>query len=673
VGVRLAELRAQKDARPPDEAAESNSAEPAAVPPEAADDPMPAAIRADPIGSAGRLAGYEEGEGWWNALIEQGAPAAGIFAGIERLMTELRERADSAADPSEAAAATEARREAHMRLAIADAVRKHDGPVCAITGAWHVPALRRRVSAADDRALLRGIDKAKAALTYVPWTDTRLAAVSGYGAGVVSPGWYRHLWTEFGRADGVPLDPRRLTAGWQSRVGALLRESGLPASTAAIIEAARLAESLAALRGIALPGLAEMRDAALAALCGGEAAPLSLIESRLAIGTAVGEIDEAVPQMPLQADLTRLQRQCRLKPSAAEEELSIDLRTDNGLARSTLLHRLSLLGVAWGRLIDAGRSRGTFRERWRLAWIPELSVMLVEALAWGTTIADAAASRARSLVAGSQDAKVLAEAIAAALVADLPDVVETAIGRLQAVAALSSDLAPLVEAVPPLANLLRYGEARKVPEAALGALLRHLCLEVSAGIARNCRQLEPDAAEAMRERIVGFERALPLISDETVRQAWPEALARLAGDAAVAPALRGHAVRRLHELAVVTPNATAGSLSLALSRAAPAAEAGAWIAGFLGDNGEILILDRRLRTIVDDWLAGLAGEVFTELLPLLRRVLGGFDPTQRRRLMDELKSGAATGDAVGPGDQGSGAEAFARALPLLATILGLKS
>ena len=90
-------------------------------------------------------------------------------------------------------------------------------------------------------------------------------------------------------------------------------------------------------------------------------------------------------------------------------------------------------------------------------------------------------------------------------------------------------------------------------------------------------------------------------------------------------------------------------------------------------NGEILILDRRLRTIVDDWLAGLAGEVFTELLPLLRRVLGGFDPTQRRRLMDELKSGAATGDAVGPDDQGSGAEAFARALPLLATILGLKS
>ena len=47
--------------------------------------------------------------------------------------------------------------------------------------------------------------------------------------------------------------------------------------------------------------------------------------------------------------------------------------------------------------------------------------------------------------------------------------------------------------------------------------------------------------------------------------------------------------------------------------------------------------------------------------------------TQRRRLMDELKSGAATGDAVGPDDQGSGAEAFARALPLLATILGLKS
>jgi len=672
VGVRLAEMRAQKAAQRPDEAGEGAPAQPDAAPPEAPADPIQAAIRADPIGSAGRLAGYEEGEGWWNALIEQGAPAADIFAGIERLMTELRERADSAADPSDAAASTEARREAHMRLAIADAAREHDGPIAAVTGAWHVPALRRKVRTADDRALLRGIDKAKAALTFIPWTDTRLAAGSGYGAGVISPGWYRHLWDEFSRAGGLPLDPRRLTAGWQSRVGALLRDSGLAAPTAAIIEAARLAESLAALRGIALPGLAEMRDAALATLCGGEAAALSLVETRLVIGSAVGEIDAAAPQMPLQADLTRLQRQCRLKPSTDEEELSIDLRTDNGLARSTLLHRLSLIGVAWGRLIDAGKSRGTFRERWRIAWAPELSVRLAEALVWGTTVADASASRARSLVADSQDAKVLAEVIAGALVADLPDVVEIAIGRLQAVAALSSDPAPLVEAVPPLANLLRYGEARKVPEAELGSLLRHLCLEVSTGIARNCRGLEPDAAEAMRNRIVAFERALPLIRHEIVGQAWQEALARLASDEMVVAPLRGHAARRLHELAVVSPDETARHLSLALSHAQPPAEAGAWIAGFLGDNGEILIVDHGLRTIVDDWLAGLAEADFIELLPLLRRVLGSFDRMQRRRLMDELKPGARGGDPAGAGDDAAGAEAFARALPLLFTILGLK-
>src|SRR5579859_3179799 len=151
----------------------------------------------------------------------------------------------------------------------------------------------------------------------------------------------------------------------------------------------------------------EMRDAALATLCGGEPAQLSVIEARLVIGFDVGEIDEAAPQMPLQADLTRLQRQCRLKPSADEEELSIDLRTDNGLARSTLLHRLSLIQVPWGRLTDAGKSRGTFRERWLIGWGPELSVRLAEALVWGTTVADAAAARARSLVDGSEDAKVL--------------------------------------------------------------------------------------------------------------------------------------------------------------------------------------------------------------------------------------------------------------------------
>jgi hypothetical protein len=661
---RLAEMQEEK-AAPRPEPAEERDAEVAA--------PIGKAVRRDPIGYLGRLVGYDDGEAWWNNLIEQGAPAPEIFAAIELAMTALREESD--AGPAGDERLREERREAYMRLAISEALKRCDGPVAVVTGAWHVPALRRKIKPGDDRAILRGLAKTKPVVTFVPWTDTRLAFRSGYGAGVLSPGWYRHLWNEFATLDaGAPLDTRRLTSSWQTRVGALLRAEGLAAPTASIIEAARLAEALAGLRGLTLPGLTEMRDASLATLCQGETAAFALIESKLVIGTLVGEIDDAVPQMPLQADLIRLQKQSRLKPSADATELSVDLRSENGLLRSTLLHRLNLIGVAWGRIIDAGNSRGSFRERWMTAWEPEYSVRLAEALVWGTTIAEAAANRASLLIAESDDPRTLAELVNSALVADLPAAVEGAIARLQTVAARSNDLAPLIEAVPPLANVLRYGEARQVPEAALATLLRHLCLEIAASLAQSCRSLDADGATAMHTRLIALDRAIPLVGDPEVAEAWPEALRRLADDAAAAAILRGFASRRLHELGIVGGEAMATALSFALSRAMPPAESGAWLEGFLGESAEILILDPELRQIIDAWLAGLAGEDFDALLPSLRRIFGAFDPTQRRRLMGELRGRGVGSDVASQAEVHipSGREAFRHALPLLKTILGIE-
>ena len=54
-----------------------------------------------------------------------------------------------------------------------------------------------------------------------------------------------------------------------TRVARLLREQDLDASAAHVIEAVRLAETLAALRDRPLPGLAELNEAAQAVLCFG--------------------------------------------------------------------------------------------------------------------------------------------------------------------------------------------------------------------------------------------------------------------------------------------------------------------------------------------------------------------------------------------------------------------
>ncbi|MFM9937477.1 MAG: DUF5682 family protein, partial [Novosphingobium sp.] len=424
-----------------------------------APDTEPFLARRDPLGYLSEIAGYEDGEAWWNALVEQGANAPSIFAAIETAMEALRAHADANPTMSEAETRRENQREAHMRLAIATALKETAGSVAVVCGAWHVPALRRKVASADDKALLKGLPKSKVVATWVPWTDTRLAVTSGYGAGVLSPGWYTHLWTEFQRP-GADLSARAFTARWQSRVAALLRKSGRSASTASVIEAARLAETLAALRELALPGLDEMREATLATLCHGEAAPWHLIETELVIGRAVGEIDDGVPQMPLAADLARWQKKLKLKPEALDRELSLDLRTEAGLAKSLLLHRLLLIKVPWGTLQGVGSSRGTFRENWTLRWEPEFSVRLAEALVHGTTVEQAAGNAAIAAAQAASSLGTVSEVVKDCLLAGLDQAARRAISLLQAQATATSDIGSLAQAIPPLVTILRYGTAR---------------------------------------------------------------------------------------------------------------------------------------------------------------------------------------------------------------------
>ena len=534
----LAARKAAHDARNERDEAEADSeesdeeeAEPA---PESSGEPVKAEtadVRADPLAYLAELAGYEDSEAWWNALIEQGAHAPDIFASIESAMTALREALDAEPPLHPAREKREQQREAHMRLAIADALKETDGPIAAVCGAWHVPALRRRVAKAEDKALLKDLPKLKVAATWAPWTNTRLTIASGYGAGISSPGWYGHLWGELRRWREGGLSPRAFTAHWQTRVAALLRKSGRITATASVIEAARLAETLAALRELPLPGLQEMRDASLAALCDGETLPLRLIEDRLVIGDDVGAVDPDVPQAPLQADLTRQQKRLKLKPEALESELSVDLRTDAGLAKSLLLHRLNLIDVAWGRLSDPGGSRGTFRERWMLRWDPEFSVRLAEAIVHGPTIVEAARNAAVSRAREAANLGALSSIVQGCLLADLGEAARVAIRLLQARAAATADIGALAGAAPPLVTILRYGAAREMPVDELRLLATSLIEAVCAGLVYACRNIDRAAAGELHAKLVEFNRALPLLDDEALTGNWRGALHALTGDA----------------------------------------------------------------------------------------------------------------------------------------------
>ncbi len=330
------------------EAAEPASvatAEETATPDES--DPEPA-LRHDPIGWLGQAAGYGGGEEWWEHTVEQRQDSAELFTAIAEAMSAVRAETPPLTDPFRAR--REALREAFMRKTIRAARKEGRERIAVVCGAWHVPALAQMPGVGADNELLKGLPKLKIEATWIPWTYDRLAAASGYGAGVDSPAWYEHLWRRGGRAD---------PAAWFARVARLLREAEIDCSSAHLIECVRLAEALAAVRDRPGPGLTDLLEAASTVLTTGEDAPLRLIRRELIIGRRLGAVASGTPTVPLQRDLERRCKTLRLTLSPTREPLELDLRKENDLARSQFLYRVRLLRIPWGEVTQARSGKGT--------------------------------------------------------------------------------------------------------------------------------------------------------------------------------------------------------------------------------------------------------------------------------------------------------------------------
>jgi hypothetical protein len=512
--------------------------------------------------------------------------------------------------------------------------------------------------------LLKGLPKVKVQATWTPWTYGRLSLQSGYGAGIESPGWYDHLWTT----------PDQTAIRWMARVARLMREEDLDVSSAHVIEAVRLAETLAALRGRAIAGLEEMNEAVQTVFCFGGNLPLQLVHQRLIVGEILGEVPEETPLAPLQRDLQREQKRLRLAAEALERALDLDLRKPNDLDRSRLLHRLNLLGVGWGETQHAGGYKGTFHELWRLRWQPEFVVALIEAGMWGNTIVEAASARARDEADRAKDLPALTGLLDRTLLADLPEAVSHLMARLQAEAALATDVGHLMEALPPLASVMRYGNVRQTDAAMVGGIINGLVARICIGLPGACASLNDEAAAAMFDRIVSVNGSIGLLKNEELLQSWQTTLAQLAGQHGLHGLVAGRCCRLLLDSNVFPAEEAARRLSYALSTASEPAQAAAWAEGFLKGSGLLLLHDERLWQVIDDWVSALPGESFTMLLPLLRRTFSTFTAPERRQMGERAKRSASnTSHQVQPDAEEFDHNRAEAVLPLVARLLGIRA
>jgi hypothetical protein len=579
--------------------------------------------KTDPIGILAEIAGYSDGEVWWDNFVENRKNDQEIFSAISEMMTELRR--ELALPPEK----RELQREAYMRKSIRKAKKAGFRNIAVVCGAWHVPALIENFNEKEDEKLLKELTKVKTQATWIPWTHSRLSYYSGYGAGIESPGWYQHLWTE----------KENIAISWLAKVANLLREKDLEVSSAHIIEAVRLAEMLAIMRDKNLIGLTELNEATQAIICGGSTLPLKLITEKLIIGNELGKIPDNTPLTPIQQDFFSLIKKLRLKMEVNVKEIDLDLRKENDLEKSYLLHRLKILSVNWGKIkYNSGSRKGTFHELWDLEWKPEFSVLLIEAGIWGNTLYDATNAFAINIAQNYSALAELTALLEIALVANIPEALEKIMKKLQDEATLSSDVEQLMVAVPPMANILRYGNVRKTDSEMVKKVLDGLILRICINLPKACSNINYDASNVILEKIIKLHEALKLLQEEEYLGLWYKTLLQMSEMESLNGLINGYACRLLFDNNEFNLEKIATKMSFALSLTGDIENASIWLEGFLKGSGLLLVHNEKLLSLINNWLVNLSSENFMQILPILRRNFSSFSNAEKRQIGEMIKN-----------------------------------
>lgn len=602
----------------------------------------PAAAPFDPHQAAAQARGLRSFEELWEACFE--APAYDPH--------ELRAALLAHADVVRHAHPVpwHRARDAFMAERITAAIAEGTPPerIVAVVGAAHAAAL---VAGDVDPALLAMLPAPQpAAVTVIPYSFPRLAAQAGYGAGNRAPQYYQ-------LAHDAGCDFRRATLETLLGFAADLRDRGFSASLADAIEAYRLARALADLRDKLEPGLDEVREACVAALCQGDEGPVDAFLWRRVLGHRVGQVAQRIGRTSLQEEFWREVGLRGLPRDDRPEEVALLLREPRAMETSVFLHRLRLCGVPYATYNGTYKGKGPtddekadpggygalsrLRESWDAQWTPATDVALVERIALGSTLEQVTerilAERLDEALTTGHAAAVLLEAVVASCPRPAADAME-ACDRL---ATTDDDLPSLARACLSLSGLVSYGTSR---DALLGqgsqATLRALCRKT---FDRAVLRVRP-ACVGDDDAIGPIPRALQTLHDialaqpEVDRDAWLTALHALVEDYVIHPTPAGVATALLYLCRALVEDDVATLVAQRLSdRLHPWAGA-AYLEGFLRVNAMVLVQSRAVVQTLDAWLTAIEPDAFRNVLPLLRRALAALGAVERRWLLETLVS-----------------------------------
>lgn len=609
---------------------------------------FPSETKMDIEGEEGRMGIYEKldiqagedgHETFWERVMEHQHntekyhQGANIFGANLRELTKGKEK-----DWSETVV-----REAFMRRQIAKAVEEGVAPeeIVVVTGSYHVEGLKNWEEDAMTEEEENSLPRVEVNHTLMPYSNYRLSTRAGYGAGNKAPAYYQLLWESFRRQD-----PQFAVNCYLSKIAGYQRKNGTPVSSAEVIEAVRLANSLAQLRGGRIPSLRDLRDAAVTCLGKGSFSVISLAVADTEIGTAIGELREGVSRTSIQEDFYRQLKEWKLEKyrNLTAQDLELDLRENRrviseksaflDLNRSFFLNQLRVLEIKFAQKQQVNQDSGTYKEPWVLQWTPEAEIELVEAALKGNTIAQAASFKMKEQVESASNMGEIAKVIENAFECGMALAVNYATSALQAMAVDAASLEELAFTAQRLSLVIQYGSIRLLDSSPLVPILQQIFYRSCLLLASACNCDE----NASKGIIVAMDQlnSAALVHEFLEQQAWISTLEEIADRDDLNMKLSGFAAAILLERGCMDSQHLQLQVQRRLSKGVPAELGAGWFEGLAMKNRYALIARLSLWESLDNYLNTLDDEEFKRALVFLRRAFADFTAMEKDEIAENL-------------------------------------
>ncbi len=584
------------------------------------------------------LSGEDAHETFWERTMEHFSEGHGYSKGAERFGESLRELAEG----REREDAECLVREAYMRRQIQMALEEGIAPekLVVVTGAYHTAGLRNGQPGLSDQEIkkLPSVDVQK---TLMPYSYYRLSSRSGYGAGNKAPAYYGLLWQAFqaGEADYAARSYLSRLAAWQ-------RGHGNMVSSAEVIEAVRLAFSLAGLHGDQIPALRDLRDAAVTCMGHGNFGEIAQAVADTEIGTAIGSLPQGISRTSIQNDFyhqldsLNLRRYC----TVTAEDLHLDLREKLTVKseksafldreRSFFLHRLRVLGVSFVTWQKVQQEKATWAEHWVLRWTPEAEIEIVEAQLKGDTILQAASFQMKEAVEQGESIASVAKVIEESFLCGMPETVSYATAALQKIAVEAAAVEEIAATVHSLSLVIQYGNIRKIPSEALAPVFGQLFLRACLLLPGSC-VCDDNASRAIIEG-VGLLNEAALHHDFLPEERWLQVLEEIADRDDLNTKVSGYAAAILLERGKMSNEELELKVGRRLSKGIPADLGAGWFEGLSMKNRYALITRMGLWESLDHYLDTLDDEEFKRALLFLRRAFADFTAREKSDIAENL-------------------------------------